>query len=121
LVSHELRTPLASIIGYVEMLKDAGTSGPDADHCAEVIERGAQRLLRLVGDLLFLSQIQSGKMAMEFRSADLADIAAARWKRCGPRLSASTSTWPSPPPPFPASPSTRHASPSYSATSSPMP
>jgi len=76
LVSHELRTPLASILGYVEMLREEGVSGPDADHCAEVIERSAQRLLRLVGDLQLLSQIQSGKMAMEFRSTDLADVAA---------------------------------------------
>ena len=76
LVSHELRTPLTSIAGYVEMLREEGMSGPNADHCAEVIERNARRLLRLVGDLLFLSRIQSGKMAMEFRSADLADIAA---------------------------------------------
>jgi PAS domain S-box-containing protein len=76
LVSHELRTPLASILGYVEMLREEGASGPDVDHFAEVIERNAQRLLRLVGDLQLLSQIQSGKLAMEFRSADLADIAA---------------------------------------------
>jgi signal transduction histidine kinase len=41
-----------------------------------VIERNAQRLLRLVGDLLFLSRIQSGKMAMEFCGADLAAIVA---------------------------------------------
>jgi signal transduction histidine kinase len=76
LVSHELRTPLASILGYVEILREEGVSGPDAERCAEVIERNAQRLLRLVGDLQLLSQIQSGKMAMEFRRADLADIAA---------------------------------------------
>jgi hypothetical protein len=76
LVSHELRTPLTSILGYVEMLREEGVSGPDADHCAEVIEHSAQRLLRLVGDLQLLSQIQSGKMAMEFRSTDLADVAA---------------------------------------------
>jgi two-component system, sensor histidine kinase and response regulator len=76
LVSHELRTPLASILGYVEILREEGVSGPDAERCAEVIERNAQRLLRLVGDLQLLSQIQSGKLAMEFRRADLADIAA---------------------------------------------
>ena len=76
LVSHELRTPLASILGYVEMLREQSVRGPDADHYAEVIERNAQRLLRLVGDLQLVSQIQSGKLAMEFRSADLADIAA---------------------------------------------
>jgi two-component system, sensor histidine kinase and response regulator len=77
LVSHELRTPLASILGYVEILREEGATGPDAEHCAEVIERNAQRLLRLVGDLQLLSQIQSGVLAMEFRRADLVDLAAA--------------------------------------------
>lgn len=84
LVSHELRTPLASIIGFVEVLREEGMSGPDADQCAEVIERNATRLQRLVADLLLLSQIQSGKMAMEFRSADLADIAAAAVEKLRP-------------------------------------
>ena len=84
LVSHELRTPLASIIGFVEVLREEGMSGPDADQCVEVIERNATRLLRLVADLLLLSQIQSGKMAMEFRSADLADIAAAAVEKLRP-------------------------------------
>ncbi len=73
--SHELRTPLASILGYVEMLREDGVSGPDAEHCTEVIDRNAKRLLRLIEDLQLLSQIQSGKMAMELRSTDLADIA----------------------------------------------
>jgi PAS domain S-box-containing protein len=74
--SHELRTPLASILGYVEILMEDGLSAPDADHCVEVIDRNAKRLLRLAGDLQLLAQINSGQMPMEFRSADLADIAA---------------------------------------------
>jgi PAS domain S-box-containing protein len=74
--SHELRTPLASILGYAEILIEDGLSGPDADHCVEVIDRNAKRLLRLAGDLQLLAQINSGQMPMEFRSADLADIAA---------------------------------------------
>ena len=76
LISHEIRTPLASIIGYVELLREEGVNGPNAAQFAEVIDRNAQRLLRLAGDLLFLSRIQSGQMAMEFRSADLAGIGA---------------------------------------------
>ncbi|MFI5062820.1 MAG: sensor histidine kinase [Streptosporangiales bacterium] len=75
LVSHELRTPLTSIIGYVKLLRDDRASGLDTEHFSEVIERNAERLLRLVGDLLFLSQVQSGKLTVEFRPADLADIA----------------------------------------------
>jgi signal transduction histidine kinase len=84
LVSHELRTPLASIIGFVEVLREEGMSGPDADQCTEVIERNATRLQRLVADLLLLSQIQSGKMAMDFRSADLAGIAVGAVERLRP-------------------------------------
>ena len=74
--AHELRTPLASILGYAEILIEDGVAGPDADHCVEVIDRNAKRLLRLTGDLQLLSQINSGQMSMEFRSADLADLAA---------------------------------------------
>jgi signal transduction histidine kinase len=77
LVSHELRTPLTSIIGYIKLLRDERASGVDTGHFAEVIERNAERLLRLVGDLLFLSEVQSGQLAVELRRADLAGIAAA--------------------------------------------
>ena len=76
LISHELRTPLTSIIGNVELLKDECASGLNPGQLVEVIERNAQRLLRLIGDLLFLSRIQAGRMAVELRIADLADIAA---------------------------------------------
>ncbi len=74
LVSHELRTPLTSIIGYVKLLRDKRTSEVNADQYAEVIQRNSQRLLRLVEDLLFLSQTHSGTMAVDLRSADLAEI-----------------------------------------------
>jgi PAS domain S-box-containing protein len=74
-VSHELRTPLTSIIGYVELLRDESGGGPQLSYFAEAIERNAQRLLRLVGDLLFLSGMQSGELALEFHSADLTEIA----------------------------------------------
>jgi PAS domain S-box-containing protein len=74
--SHELRTPLASILGYAEILMEDGVTGPEADHCVEVIDRNAKRLLRLTGDLQLLAQINSGQMPTEFRTADLADIAA---------------------------------------------
>ncbi|MGP7998188.1 MAG: sensor histidine kinase [Streptosporangiaceae bacterium] len=76
LVSHELRTPLTSIIGYIALLRDERSKGMNVDHFADVIERNAQRLLRLVGDLLFLSRIQTGQLAMELRGTDMLAIAA---------------------------------------------
>ena len=76
LVSHELRTPLTSIIGYIELLQDERATGMDADHFAGVIQRNAERLLHLVDDLLFLSRMQSGELALEVCDTHLADIAA---------------------------------------------
>jgi len=76
LVSHELRTPLTSIIGYAELLKDARARHLDTGQFADVIQRNAERLLRLVGDLLFLSRMQAGEITTDFRSVDLGDIAA---------------------------------------------
>ena len=60
-VSHELRTPLAGILGYSEMLLD-GDGGPLTSDQAEmiaIIERSGQRLSRIVGDLLTMSQIET--------------------------------------------------------------
>jgi PAS domain S-box-containing protein len=75
-VSHELRTPLTSIIGYIELLEEEGADGPNTGRFAEVIGRNAGQLLRLVGDLLFLSRMRSGQLALEFRATDLAEAAA---------------------------------------------
>jgi two-component system, sensor histidine kinase and response regulator len=75
-VSHELRTPLTSIIGYIELIEEEGVDGPNTGRFAEVIGRNAEQLLRLVGDLLFLSRIRSGNLALELQGTDLAEIAA---------------------------------------------
>lgn len=73
LVSHELRTPLTSILGYLELLLegDAGDVSDDQRGFLAIIERNAQRLLRLVGDLLFVAQIEAGKLAIERTPVDL--------------------------------------------------
>ena len=119
LVSHELRTPLTSIIGYIELLRDERATGMDTDHFAEVIQRNAERLLRLVGDLLFLSQMQSGKLALEVRDTDLADLAAEAVEETRPEAERKHIELTCPRPRSRTSPWTRRASPSCSATSSP--
>ncbi|MFA5139396.1 MAG: ATP-binding protein [Elusimicrobiota bacterium] len=61
-VSHELRTPLASIKAYAETLRSGALD--DAEHRMEFvleIERHADRMTRLVDDLLELSAIESGR------------------------------------------------------------
>jgi signal transduction histidine kinase len=73
LVSHELRTPLTSIVGYLELLDDPGLSEEQRSFTA-IIHRNATRLLRLVGDLLFLADPGAGKLKIEPGEADLAEL-----------------------------------------------
>jgi signal transduction histidine kinase len=73
LVSHELRTPLTSIIGYLELMEDEEQDS-DQRRCTDVIRRNTQRLLHLVGDLLFLSRIQSGALSLDLGETDLTEV-----------------------------------------------
>jgi signal transduction histidine kinase len=91
LVSHELRTPLTSIIGYLELLRDdAERDGEDpaARQRAQflaVVDRNARRLLRLVGDLLFVAQVEAGKLSLDERDVDLGAVARESVEAAAPR------------------------------------
>jgi signal transduction histidine kinase len=75
LVSHELRTPLTSIRGYIELLlEDLEPSETGRRRYLEVVERNSQRLLELVSDLLFLAQVEAGKLAIEREPVDLGEV-----------------------------------------------
>jgi PAS domain S-box-containing protein len=79
LVSHELRTPLTSIYGYLELLlhDDVLAELPAAQlSWLEVIDRNAERLLRLVEDLLITAQASAGNLALEKGRLDIATIVA---------------------------------------------
>lgn len=58
-VSHELRTPLTSILGYISALRDARQFEPPASTFLDTIERNAERMNRIVADLLELSRIEA--------------------------------------------------------------
>jgi PAS domain S-box-containing protein len=77
LVSHELRSPLTSIRGYLELVLDghAGDVTEDQRQFLEVVQRGADRLLHLVGDLLFVAQVQAGALSLDMADVDLRDLA----------------------------------------------
>jgi len=71
LVSHELRTPLTSIRGYVELLQEDGRMSDEQQRYLAVVDRNTSRLLDLVSDLLFLAQLDAGKLAFELRPVEL--------------------------------------------------
>ena len=74
LVSHELRTPLTSILGYLELVLDDPDLGEESRAHLGTVERNAQRLLRLVGDLLFTAQVDAGRFSLQPADVDLADV-----------------------------------------------
>lgn len=64
-VSHEIRTPLTSIRGYTEALLDGALSNPElAQKFLSVISSQADRLSRMVNDLLELSRLESGTVSL---------------------------------------------------------
>jgi signal transduction histidine kinase len=81
-VSHDLRTPLTSISGFAGALVDGTLSGADgAREAGRVIGEEAERMRRLVEDLLYLGRIESGELALENEQLDLADLARATQAR----------------------------------------
>ena len=77
LISHELRTPLTSIRGYVELLREDLPNTPleQQEKFLSVVERNADRLLSLVNDLLFMAQIEVGKVELNRVETDLVSLA----------------------------------------------
>ena len=76
-VSHELRTPLAAIYGAALTLRRADMPLPDdqRQELLGVIADEADRLARIVNDILWTSRIESGAMQVQIESCDAADLA----------------------------------------------
>jgi signal transduction histidine kinase len=87
-VSHELRTPLSTIRGYAEALSD-GVVGPDeAPKAGATMLAEAERLDRLISDLLVLSRLEAADLPLDVVPVDLTELVRAAgdaWAaRCGP-------------------------------------
>ncbi|WP_374007068.1 sensor histidine kinase [Leifsonia sp. LS-T14] len=86
LISHELRTPLSSILGYLELMRDdedAPLSEEQLQYLG-VAERNAHRLLRLVGDLLFTAQVESGRFPLDIKDVELNGVVSASLESARP-------------------------------------
>lgn len=71
-VSHDLRTPLTAISGYGEALRDGAIDDPRA--AGEIIGNQANRLERLVGDLLDLARLDANRFQLHLQEADVAVV-----------------------------------------------
>lgn len=78
-ISHELKTPLTSIAGYAETLLQDEVDADTRKRFLEVINDNAQRMRRLIDDLLELSRLESGGWRPEIRLLDLEQAVANAW------------------------------------------
>jgi signal transduction histidine kinase len=92
-VSHELRTPLSTIRGYAEALADGVVGAEGAPKAGATMLAEADRLDRLIADLLVLSRLEAADLPLDVVPVDLVELmrtAAEAWApRCvpdGPRL-----------------------------------
>ena len=73
-LSHELRTPLTSILGWARLLRSGNLTPDAAERALEVIERNARSQNALIGDILDVSRIITGKLRLEVRPVELSPI-----------------------------------------------
>jgi two-component system sensor histidine kinase KdpD len=93
-ISHDLRTPLAAITGVLSTLHEterSGYAGVDPDLRLELIDTGweeAERLNRLVGNLLDMTRLESGALHLHLVDVDLVEVIGSVRNRMKSRLDA---------------------------------
>jgi two-component system, OmpR family, phosphate regulon sensor histidine kinase PhoR len=71
-ISHELRTPLTAILAFVETLEDGAIEDEENNRrFLNVIRRNAERMHRLIDDILELSSIESGNIEIQAKTISL--------------------------------------------------
>jgi signal transduction histidine kinase len=83
--SHELRTPIFSLGGFVELLEEEDPSPEERDEFIHTMRQQIERLTKLTADLLDLSQLDAGAVAMKSGDVDIGSLAREVTREFGPR------------------------------------
>ncbi len=73
-LSHELRTPLNAILGWSQMIQNRNLTDSQKEQALLTIERNARSQNQLIDDLLDVSRIITGKLRLDVRAVDLANV-----------------------------------------------
>jgi PAS domain S-box-containing protein len=84
-MSHELRTPLTAVLGWTQMLRSRKDDPEVREKGLEVIERNARSLAQLIEDVLDVSRILTGKLALQKKPVELAGVVQAAVEVVRPR------------------------------------
>jgi two-component system, OmpR family, sensor kinase len=83
--SHELRTPIFSLGGFVELLEEEDPSPEERAEFVHTMRQQIDRLTKLTADLLDLSQLDAGAVALKSSDVDLGSLAREVAREFGPR------------------------------------
>jgi signal transduction histidine kinase/CheY-like chemotaxis protein len=72
-MSHELRTPLNAILGFAQLL-EMDQLAPDQKDSVDQILRGGRHLLALINEVLDISRIETGSLALSTEPVDISEI-----------------------------------------------
>jgi signal transduction histidine kinase/ActR/RegA family two-component response regulator len=73
-LSHELRTPLNSMLGWIQLLRGETGKQIDFKYGLDVIERNARAQSELISDILFVSQVITGKLTLNTETVDVTSV-----------------------------------------------
>ena len=88
MLAHELRNPLAPLRNSLEILKRVGAQTPVARQAKGMMDRQLRQLVRLVDDLLDVSRITTGKLALQRTRCELRDVVQSAVDTARPRVDA---------------------------------
>ena len=88
-VSHDIKTPLTSVINYVDLLEKEQPENPKMQEYLSVLQRQAQRLKKLIEDLIEASKASTGNLAIRPEPCQLGLMLTQLAGEYGERLAAS--------------------------------
>lgn len=83
--SHELRTPLFSLSGYVELMREEDLDDETRREFLDQMHLQTERMTKLASDLLDLSKIDTGSLAIQLQEVNLAGLAGSIVREFGPQ------------------------------------
>lgn len=73
-MSHEIRTPLSAILGFVELMDDAGLPVSERLAFSKIIRNNSEYLIKVVNDILDISKMESGKLEIRKVPTELSRV-----------------------------------------------
>ena len=86
MLAHELRNPLAPIVNALAILRRTSTPNPEVKWVHDIIKRQVDHLTRLLDELLEVSRLTTGKVALKKRAVEVSDSMRVAIEACRPLM-----------------------------------